>query len=349
MRICMMNDNFYRSSGAAIAIKRISQALTDVDYCVAGCSGEGVAEDLSWVPAGRYECFDLKSSNPTKVIKELSRFRRWFKQNQCDLVHCHHRRLAALLQLARIPVLYTGQVVFEDDLWFRWLAPRRMTATSGSVATNILETTGRKVLARIGNPSRFPERPPRIDLGTVRNRAVCVARLERVKGHTHLLAAWKLLHNRGHRYQLDLVGEGPLRPELESQTRADGTDYLIRFCGFTTDVPGVIDRALFAILASRLEGQPIAALEAAAMGRPCLLTAVPGSIDLLPPGRRLKNGVPFGNVKDLADALEEWFAHPEVVIEEGEVFFHHLKASNDPSRIAREYREVYQQILAEIA
>ena len=51
MRICMMNDNFYRSSGAAIAIRRISQALTDVDCCVAGCVDDGVSEDLSWVPA----------------------------------------------------------------------------------------------------------------------------------------------------------------------------------------------------------------------------------------------------------------------------------------------------------
>ena len=62
MRICMMNDNFYRSSGAAIAIRRISLALTDVEYCVAGCKDDGLPEDLSWVPAGKYQRFDLKTS-----------------------------------------------------------------------------------------------------------------------------------------------------------------------------------------------------------------------------------------------------------------------------------------------
>jgi hypothetical protein len=76
-----------------------------------------------------------------------------------------------------------------------------------------------------------------------------------------------------------------------------------------------------------------------------LLTAVPGSIDLLPPDGRLRNGVRFGDAKELADALEEWFAHPQDVIEEGERFFHFLKTSSDPNRIAREYTEVYQQIL----
>ena len=57
MRICMMNDNFYRSSGAAIAIRRISQALTDVDYCIAGCIDDSPSEDLSWVPARRIRIF----------------------------------------------------------------------------------------------------------------------------------------------------------------------------------------------------------------------------------------------------------------------------------------------------
>ena len=39
----MMNDNFYRSSGAAIAIRRIAEALRGVEYCVAACSGKGYA------------------------------------------------------------------------------------------------------------------------------------------------------------------------------------------------------------------------------------------------------------------------------------------------------------------
>jgi glycosyltransferase involved in cell wall biosynthesis len=346
MRICMMNDNFYRSSGAAIAIRRISQALTDVDYCIAGCVETGLSEDLSWVPPGRYERFDLKSSNPIRVMKELVRFKKWFRQKGCDLVHCHHRRVAVLLQTAGVPVLYTGQLAFEYATWFRWLRPRRMTAITPSVAKNLLETTGREALACIGNPAQFPEMAPEIELNKVKARAVCVARLDPVKGHTNLLAAWKLLRDRGYEYQLDLVGEGSLRNELEAQAERDGTGGLIRFLGFTSNVSAVLENSLFAVLVSEMEGQGIVTLEAAAAGRPSLLTAVPGSIDLLPPDRTLKNGVQFGNVKELADALEEWFARPEEVREEGKRFFHFLKTSSDPVKIASEYREVYQQILA---
>jgi glycosyltransferase involved in cell wall biosynthesis len=341
----MMNDNFYRSSGAAIAIRRISQALTDVDYCVAGCVDDSASEDLSWVPAGRYEGFDLKSSNPVRIVSELIRFKRWFKRQSCDLVHCHHRRVSVLVQAAGLPVLYTGQFAFQYAVWFRWLRPRRTTAITPSVARNLFETTGRKPLACIGNPANFPKTPPGIELDRVKSRAVCIARLEPVKGHANLLAAWKLLRDRGYHYELDLVGEGSLRSELEAQAQRDGTQELIRFLGFKTDVSNIIGDSLFAVLVSEVEGQGIVTLEAAAVGRPSLLTAVPGSVDLLPPGRRLRNGVRFGNVEELADTLEDWFARPEDVVEEGERFFHFLKASSDPGRIAREYREVYQQIL----
>jgi hypothetical protein len=34
---------------------------------------------LSWVPAGKYERFDLKCSNRKRVLQELARFQRWFK------------------------------------------------------------------------------------------------------------------------------------------------------------------------------------------------------------------------------------------------------------------------------
>jgi glycosyltransferase involved in cell wall biosynthesis len=345
MVVCLMNDNFYRSSGAAIAIKRIALALRGVDYCVAGCDPGDLAEDLEWIPAGKYMRFDLKSANPLRVVRELRRMKQWLKAQGCELVHCHHRRVSVLLQLFGIPVLYTGQLVFPEAWWFRLLRPRMMTAITPSVAQNLFETTGNKTLACIGNPACFPEQPPPIDLPAVKNRAVCIARLDEVKAHRHLLAAWKLLYDRGHRYELDLIGEGPLRHQLEAQSLANGTQDLIHFCGFTSDVSIPISRSLFAILLSEIEGQGIVTLEAAAMGRASLLTAVPGSVDLIPPQHTLENGLEFGNVEQTADALEQWFAHPEQVLEEGRLFFDFLKAVAEPQAVAKAYTEVYQTVL----
>lgn len=350
MRVCMMNDTFYRSGGVPIVIKRLSQAFADVDVSVASCKYDGRPEDLSWISGDRFERFDLTSSNnPVQLVKELRRFKEWFKRQGCQLVHCHHRKLSVLMRLAGIPVVYTGHLPFPSVIWFKYGHPRHMTAVSESVAANLFEVTGQKSLACINNPVVFPKAPPRIDTARVGRRAVCIARLEPIKGHTHLLAAWKRLLDRGHRYELDLVGEGSLRPELEAQVKRDGLEGLVHFCGFKSDVTAVMGEALFAILASEKEGQCLVTLEAAAMGRASLLTAVPGSIDALPPGRGLKNGIQFGNAAELADAIEEWFANPESVVEEGRRFFDFQKALSDPNRIASQYLEVYQRVLLECA
>jgi glycosyltransferase involved in cell wall biosynthesis len=345
MRVCMVNDNFYRGSGAAVAIRRIAQALTDTDYCVASCSGEPFCEDLSWIPTGEHERFDLKSSNPLQVISEMVRFRKWFESRQCDLAHCHHRRMAALLQLAGVRVLYTGHLVFPNAMWFRWLRPRQMTAVSSSVAENLLQTTGRRTLDCISNPVEFPASPPRVPLETVRSRAVCVARLEPVKGHKYLLSAWKILRDKGYRYALDIVGDGSRQRELMQQSRDEGTSDLIRFHGFVSNVSRIVEDSLFAVLVSEIEGQGIVTLEAASMGRPTLLSAVPGSIDVLPPQRHLQNGLKFGDVDQLAEALEQWFSSPGEVIEEGQRFFMYLKSLCDPMKVARSYEDVYRRIV----
>jgi glycosyltransferase involved in cell wall biosynthesis len=347
LRVCLMNDNFYRSSGVAIAIRRIAQASKGVDYYFAGCLDNGLQEDISWIPEGRYRRFDLKSSNPIRVISELIRIRKWLDSEECDLVHCHHRRLSVLLRLAGVRVLYTAQLAFPYQSWFRWLHPRDMTAITRSVAKNLVETTGQEPFVCIGNPAQFPERAPSIDLERVRFRAVCIARLDPVKGHTYLLSAWKLLHDKGYKYKLDLVGEGSLRSALEEQSRREGTQELVRFCGFHADVSTFIRDSLFAVLVSEIEGQGIVTLEAAAMGRPSLLTAVPGSIDLIPAGSTLPNGVDFGDVEKLAEALEEWFGHPDKVVAEGQRFSEFLKNSSDPAKVAHDYLDAYRRILNE--
>jgi glycosyltransferase involved in cell wall biosynthesis len=344
MIICMMNDSYYRASGSAIAVRRIAESLIDTNYFIAG-AGDRLPEDLSWIAPGRYRQFDLKNSNPVRTLLELKRFKSWFTEHGCDLVHCHHRRLAVLLELVGIPVLYTAHNAFPRSAWFRWLHPRRMTAVTPSVAENILANTGTSVLAVIGNPTIFPVAPPSVDLKAVKRRAVCIARLDPVKGHTHLLTAWKLLLERGYAYELDLVGEGPLRWELEQQARRDGLLHLVQFCGFSPNVTSIIETSLFAILVSETEGQGIVTLEAAAAGRASLLTAVPGSIDLLPPERRLRNGLGYGNVRQLADTLQEWFDKPAEVVREGLIFFDFLKRSSEASTIGGQYEQVYRDAL----
>jgi glycosyltransferase involved in cell wall biosynthesis len=347
MKVCLMNDNFYRSSGAAIAIRRIAESLSGIDWFFAACPGEKLEEDVSWIPAGKFERFGLKTSNVFTLMREVKRFKHWFSTNNMDLVHTHHRRMASVLDFAGVPVLYTGQLVFPYERWFRWFHPSNMTAITPTVAQNLFDTTRQRVLACISNPVFFPEAPPPIDIEAVSKRVTCIARLDPVKGHVHLLNAWKILHDRGVNAELDLIGEGVLQGQLEEQVERNGLSGLVHFRGFTGNVSAAIERSLFAVLVSEYEGQGIVTLEAAAMGRPSLLTAVPGSIDLIPKQSKLPNGVPFGDPFALADMLQAWLTNPASVVEEGRLFFETLKASCDPESVAEQYRRIYDQVLAD--
>jgi hypothetical protein len=82
------------------------------------------------------------------------------------------------------------------------------------------------------------------------------------------------------------------------------------------------------------------------MGRASLLTKSPGSVDVIPPGSRLRNGLTFGDPIETANALEEWFGDAEEVLSEGQRFYEFLKSSSDPSTIASKYKEIYRQIIA---
>lgn len=350
MKVCVINPNYYRSSGVTIAIRRIFEEVSKlgVEQHFINCCYGNEEEDKDWIPQERYCEFKLMSSNPAKLIYEILLFIKWLKKNDIHVIHVHHRRLASILlplQLARVStVLYTGQLTYQFTLCF-WLAsPKFVAAISQSVMKNVQATTRAKYIEVIGNPSEFPIQCPKIEIDRVKNRAICIARLEPVKGHEYLIDAWRILKNRGFEYELILVGEGSLRQQLEQKAVALDLSNNIHFRGYKKNVMKEMESCLFAILVSEIEGQGIVTLEAAACGRASLLTNVDGSRDCLPPQRYLPNGLPYGDSTALADALELWFANPIKVATEGRVFFDFHKALNSKQIIGNKYYLFYKKL-----
>jgi glycosyltransferase involved in cell wall biosynthesis len=72
-------------------------------------------------------------------------------------------------------------------------------------------------------------------------------------------------------WRLDLVGDGPERPELERAAPAN-----VHFLGERHDVPEVLAAASIFVLSSRSEGFPISVLEAMAAGLPVIASDVGG-------------------------------------------------------------------------
>jgi glycosyltransferase involved in cell wall biosynthesis len=106
------------------------------------------------------------------------------------------------------------------------------TTTSASVAY-LRERAGgatvNVILARRGL-DRLPPKPAR-DAAARPIRLLSVGRLVSKKGHDHQLAATGLLKSWGVPFALRIVGDGPLRDELQRRVDHDGLGDLVTLCG----------------------------------------------------------------------------------------------------------------------
>lgn len=110
-----------------------------------------------------------------------------------------------------------------------------------------------------------------------------VGRFDPVKNHELLLQALLRLRTRGGDFVLVFVGDGPVRPAIQSRAAALGLGEYVRFPGASNDVPGYM--GLFDVLAlpSFSEGLGIVVLEAQAAGTRSLVSEnVPGETAIVP-------------------------------------------------------------------
>lgn len=109
--------------------------------------------------------------------------------------------------------------------------------------------------------------------------------------------------------RLDLIGDGPLRAEVEKTACVSGLGGRVICRGHMADPLPVVAAADVFVLPSVSEGIARAALEALYLGVPCVLQDVDGNRELIEPGR---NGALFSGEEDLPRALREALAIAEV-------------------------------------
>jgi glycosyltransferase involved in cell wall biosynthesis len=111
-----------------------------------------------------------------------------------------------------------------------------------------------------------------------------VGRLTWKKGYEFAIEAAATLRDRVPGIRVDIVGDGPLRAQLEAQVESSGLEKTIRFLGQRKDVPQLMTTFDCFMLSSVIEGMPNALLEAMALGRPVVTTSAGGSGEVVVDG-----------------------------------------------------------------
>ena len=243
-------------------------------------------------------CLGAKSSRNVMVLPRLIGHLRRQKPQLLQTFLFHANVIGRLAgRLAGIPRIVSGIRVAEQrsrfPLWLDRVTERvvhRHVCVSRAVARFSMEEGGlpsRKVevIANGVDTDRFRNAAPadlsEFGIPNGSRTGIFVGRLDPQKGPLLLLEAIRVLARDYHDLHFLLVGEGPLRGELEAFVDAHDLCSQVHFAGWRHDVPALLKGADFLVLPSHWEGMPNVVLEAMAAGLPVVSTRVEGTAELI--------------------------------------------------------------------
>jgi glycosyltransferase involved in cell wall biosynthesis len=170
---------------------------------------------------------------------------------------------------------------------------------------------------------------------------VSIGRFDQWKNFSTLIEALAVLRDRGRFVRLAILGDGPMRPELEQLVAALKLADRVELPGFVSDVTQWLARADLFASASLYEGQPNAVLEAAAAGVPTVLSRIQEHLELM------DNAALFADAhdpRDFAGGIARMIDDRATASALAQAAYAQVKRQSVEA-VASRYIESYQQLL----
>jgi len=321
MRLLLVADSL-NVGGAERHVVSLALALVQRGHRVTlVCSVEGalapLAEQAGVLVRPLLRRLVKRRLSPTFVWK-LARF---LRQSQFDLVHAHMYASALASASALLGTAIPLVITEHSQASWRSRYARRCNQWSYQRATHIIAVSKeirRRLIEQDGVPlervsvimNALPPMPARHmytqpDLPAALENGPLVgvvARLHTEKGVEYFLeAAATILQYVPHTHFL-VIGDGPLRRELQEYAGLLGVQEHVHFLGFRMDAQALIGLLDVLVVPSLSEGTPLVTLEAMAAGVPVVASAVGGIPEQI---RHYREGllVPSGDAAVLANAV----------------------------------------------
>jgi glycosyltransferase involved in cell wall biosynthesis len=310
-----MTDSF-QTGGSERQFAELARALQPSAYrVVVGCLQE---KGPLRKEHGAVEIFDLGGSlYRLPSIRARYRLAAYLRRHKTAIAHAFdyytNLTLIPAARLARTQVVIGSQRQLGDLLTpaQRW-SQLAMFRWADCVVCNSQAAAGRLIqqglrpdkLRVIGNGlphTAFVDAVP-VSARRPGFRLGMIARMNaRSKNHRILLRVAARLKNRLPKFELILVGDGPLRRELEAQAEELGISHLVQFLGDRRDIPAILASLDVTVLPSSSESLSNAILESMAAGVPVIASNVGGNAELVSEDRGIL--VPADDEEALEAAL----------------------------------------------
>ena len=160
-----------------------------------------------------------------------------------------------------------------------------------------------------------------------------------------LLEAFAIVVRSAPETRLWIVGDGPLRGNLEDMTKRLGLEDRVVFWGMRSNVPAILRHATIGVNSSRNEGLANAIIECMAARLPVVATTVGGTPELVVDG---ETGllVPPNDPRALAEALLALLRSPETARRLGAAGRRRVEEHFTVERMVTETEAVYEALLS---
>lgn len=174
-------------------------------------------------------------------------------------------------------------------------------------------------------------------------RMVAIGRFAEQKGFGLLIRAFAAAHRANPALHLSLVGDGPLRGQIESVIARESMQGAVDLLGWQDEngVRAALDASHLLVVPSFAEGLPVVIMEAMASARPCLATYIAGIPELVRPGTE---GwlVPAGSARALAQEMGRIATLPrDRLAQMGQAARARVLARHDVNRSARMLADLF--------
>lgn len=300
LRVALFLDKL-DGAGVPRVMLNLARGFRDLGVCVELIVGDASGVFRDQVPDG-VEVHDLRVRRMSRALPRLMSLLRAVKPDILISAEDHSNLIAilarALVGGSNVKLAVTGHVRFERagaGAWFnrgawvlrliRWLYPHAdlVTTVSEGLAESMARATRfpRSQIRVIPNAVlseeifRLADEPvdhPWLDPSKTGFKTIVgVGRLSNAKNFALLLDALSFLPD----VRALIVGEGPLRSNLEEKVRASGLTNRAQLVGFQKNPYKYMLNSDAFVLSSKFEGLPTVLIEALALGVPVVSTDCP--------------------------------------------------------------------------
>ena len=216
---------------------------------------------------------------------------------------------------------------------------------SRSIPQHKIRTIGNGIqLDKYGKVDETLKQKIRHELGIKENVKIIgtVTRLREEKGNEYLIRALPMVLEQGLDFTLLVVGDGPLRSELERLTNDLGLESFVKFLGFRSDVPELLSLFDIQVIPSLTEGFPLCLAEAMAAENAVVATEVGGMKEIGRDGETVLF-VPPKDPQSIGDKVIYLLNNPEVssdISERGYKYSKVFGIENSIKYLQQEYEEL---------